>query len=159
MNAPFTPTRKAAAGWTVERQKMFILHLSSSGSVTQAAAQVGLSVSSAYRLRARPCCSNFVYAWDKAIALASRRLLSVAMDRALHGSKREYWRDGKLVAEIITPSDKLLMWIISSTKPNNMARALSARDVFDTMEDFHDMQIEDNEIPPIATAALPAITN
>jgi|GEM_PF-2793968 len=56
--------------WTPLRQRDFIAHLAGSGCVLAAAASVGMSVSSAYRLRRRPDARGFCAAWNAALAHA-----------------------------------------------------------------------------------------
>ena len=53
------PTRKQGAGWTAERQRRFIEHLSLTGSVGEAAAVTDMSSQSAYRLRNRAGAQSF----------------------------------------------------------------------------------------------------
>ena len=62
------PVRGRHDGWTVDRQKGFILRLALGGHVTLAARAVGLSRKSAYRLRERPDARSFAAAWDKAVS-------------------------------------------------------------------------------------------
>jgi len=149
------PTRKCHAGWTVEKQLQFIDLLSTFGSVRQAAHAVGMSESSAYRLRARPDCESFHKAWDLALQNAATRLLAVAVDRALHGSPRDYWKDGKLVGTVVTRSDKLLMWAVERLKPRHQSTAHQAtpETVFKSLTGFRnqDLRIDtpiDEEIRP-----------
>ena len=63
------PTRKRIAGWTAERQRRFIDHLSVSGHVGEACALVSLSSTSFYRLCNRPGADSFVAACNAARAL------------------------------------------------------------------------------------------
>ena len=65
------PTRKRRAGWTAERQRKFIQHLALTGHVGEAAALVGLSSSSAYRLCERPGGESFARAWGLAVRQAA----------------------------------------------------------------------------------------
>lgn len=60
-------TRSRRDGWTVERQIGFLAALARGGSVTEAAASVGISRESAYRLRARDSCGLFAALWDQAL--------------------------------------------------------------------------------------------
>jgi hypothetical protein len=68
---PFVPVpvRGRGDGWTVERQGQFIGWLAETGSVAEAARQVGLSRTAAYRLRARREAESFAHAWDRVLAL------------------------------------------------------------------------------------------
>jgi hypothetical protein len=111
------PTRKRNAGWTAERQRRFIEHLSLTGSVGESAALVGVSSRSAYRLRNRAGAESFARAWDAALQLAATRLAAIAFDRALHGRSERFYRDGELVMERKMPSDYLLTWLLSRLDP------------------------------------------
>lgn len=65
---PPVPTRGRADGWTAVRQGDFIGFLAETGSVAEAARQVGCSRESAYRLRRRRDAEGFALAWDAALA-------------------------------------------------------------------------------------------
>jgi hypothetical protein len=67
------PTRKRHAGWTAERQRKFIEHLSLTGNVGDACALVGVASSSAYRLRNRAGAEGFARAWDAALRQCATR--------------------------------------------------------------------------------------
>jgi hypothetical protein len=45
--------------------------------------------------------------------------MTLAYERAIRGSIREQWRDGKLVGEIRQPSDKLLAMLLTHLAPWN----------------------------------------
>ena len=111
------PTRNQHSGWTAERQRKFIEHLSLTGSVGEAAALAGVSSRSAYRLRNKAGAESFARAWDAALSLAATRLAAIAFDRALHGRSERYYRDGELVMERKMPSDYLLTWLLSRLDP------------------------------------------
>ena len=124
------PTRKQHAGWTAERQRTFIEHLSLTGSVGESAALAGVSSRSAYRLRNRAGAESFARAWDSALQLAATRLAAIAFDRALHGRAERFYKDGELVMERKMPSDYLLTWLLSRLDPlqfgSPSAKALAA---------------------------------
>lgn len=111
----FTPAtlRERHNGWSAERQRDFIEALADSGCVAQASRVVGVSTKSAYRLRRHPKGKDFAFAWDQALRCASARLVDIAMERAVHGSRRQYWRDGELIGESVIPSDALLMFMLA----------------------------------------------
>lgn len=100
-------SRKRLAGWSAERQRVFLAHLAETGSVHLASAAARLSARSAYRLRARS--PAFAAAWDIAQQLAVGRLSALAFDRAIHGRIDQVWQEGELVAEKRVPSDRLLI--------------------------------------------------
>jgi len=124
------PTRKKHSGWTAERQRKFIEHLSLSGSIGEACALVGVASSSAYRLRNKSGAESFARAWDSALSLAATRLAAIAFDRALHGRSERFYKDGELVMERKMPSDYLLTWLLSRLDPlqfgSPSAKALAA---------------------------------
>jgi hypothetical protein len=111
------PTRKQHAGWTAERQRKFIEHLSLTGSVGGAAAVAGVSSRSAYRLRNRAGAESFARAWDAALSLSATRLAAIAFDRAINGRAERFYRDGELVMERRMPSDYLLTWLLARLDP------------------------------------------
>ena len=111
------PTRNRNAGWTAERQRKFIEHLSLTGSVGEAAGIAGISSRSAYRLRNKAGAESFARAWDAALSLCATRLAAIAFDRALHGRSDRFYRDGELVMERKMPSDYLLTWLLSRLDP------------------------------------------
>ena len=108
------PTRNTQSGWTAERQRRFIEHLSLTGSVGEAAALAGVSSRSAYRLRNKAGAESFARAWDAALSLSATRLAAIAFDRALHGRSERVYRDGELVMERKMPSDYLLTWLLAA---------------------------------------------
>src|SRR6478672_10189093 len=107
------PTRKSRAGWTAERQRKFIEHLSLTGLVGQASAAAGISSRSAYRLRERAGADSFARAWDAALVLSSTRLTAIAFDRSVNGRVERFYKNGELVMERRIPSDYLLTWLLS----------------------------------------------
>lgn len=68
------PTRARRDGWVPARQAGFIGALAETGSVAAAAARVGMSRESAWRLRAREGADSFAAAWDAARAIGAGRV-------------------------------------------------------------------------------------
>lgn len=124
------PTRNRHSGWTADRQRKFIAHLSLTGSVGESAALVGVTSRSAYMLRNKAGGESFARAWDAALQLAATRLAAIAFDRALHGRSERFYKDGELVMERKMPSDYLLTWLLSRLDPlqfgSPTAKALAA---------------------------------
>jgi len=116
------PLRPSPTGWTAFRQRRFLEALAETGSVTAAAEEAGASVRSAYRLRQRPDGRSFAAAWDRALTLAARNLLDIAMHRATIGSPRGIWRGGELVGEEDVPSDRLLIFLLSHLQPTRFGK-------------------------------------
>jgi hypothetical protein len=84
---PFTPVPTAARhdGWTVDRQRGFILHLAEGGVVAAAAKACGMSAKSAYALRKRADAASFAAAWDAALEEGRMRAFDHAIEIARHG--------------------------------------------------------------------------
>ncbi len=112
-------SRKRHAGWSAERQRLFLRNLAETGQVHLASAAARLSARSAYALRARS--PAFAAAWDTADQLAVGRLSALAFDRASAGRIEQVWQQGELVAEKRVPSDKLLMWLLARLDPRRFA--------------------------------------
>ena len=112
-------SRKRLAGWSAERQRLFLANLAETGSVHLASAAARLTARSAYRLRARS--PAFAAAWDAADQLAVGRLSAIAFDRAINGRTEQVYHQGDLVAEKRLPSDRLLMWLLARLDPRRFA--------------------------------------
>jgi hypothetical protein len=113
-----------ADGWTPQRQVDFIAALADTGCVEQAAREVGLSVMSCYRLRRAPGAETFAAAWDSAIAHASRKLIDLAFDRAIHGSDEPVFdREGHRVGRRMRHNDRLLMFLLRAYHPERFRHA------------------------------------
>ena len=100
---PLDDSRNRLAGWSAERQRLFLTHLAETGSVHLACADARLSARGAYRLRARS--PAFARGWDMAQRLSVGRLSAIAFDRALNGRLEQVYQDGNLVAERRVPND------------------------------------------------------
>jgi hypothetical protein len=116
---PLEDSRKRLAGWSAERQRVFLAHLAETGSVHLASSAARLSARGAYRLRTRS--PAFARAWDTALQLSVGRLSAIAFDRAIHGRVEQIYQGGDLVGEKRVPSDKLLMWLLSRLDPKRFA--------------------------------------
>lgn len=119
--APFAPVplRARQDGWTPDRQARFVQALGATRSVARAAAAVGLSRASAYRLRARADAQGFAAAWDAAFVPTPcpRSALAVAQaralwDRALNGRVTPVVRQGVRVGHRVKADDAALMTLM-----------------------------------------------
>ena len=99
------------------------------GHVGEAAALVGLSSSSAYRLANKAGAESFARAWEAAVRMAAG-LQAIAFDRALNGRVERHYKDGELVMERRVPSNYMLTWLLSRLDPlqfgSPTAKALAA---------------------------------
>ena len=118
LNASMAERRTRVDGWSTVRASAFIELLSQTGSVAQSAEYVGMSVNSAYRLRARPDCAAFADAWNTALATRHEALLDAAMQRTREGTERTRWFRGEVAGHERVFSDQLLMFMIDRTDPS-----------------------------------------
>ncbi|WP_375403676.1 hypothetical protein [uncultured Sphingomonas sp.] len=109
--------RLTAGGWNPPKQRAFIEHLAVSGSVTDAAAHVGMTRQGAYQLRRREPGSVFALLWDIAIALARQTLLDEATERAMVGREVPVWHRGEQVGARVVHNDRLLMFLLKHDAP------------------------------------------
>ncbi|MEO8454093.1 MAG: hypothetical protein ABI454_02940 [Sphingomicrobium sp.] len=116
---PLESSRKRLAGWSAERQKLFLTVLAETGQVHLAAAAARLSVRSAQALRVRSPAFNA--GWRMAEQLGAGRLAPIAFDRAINGRIEQVYQQGELVAERRVPNDKLLMWLLARLDPQRFA--------------------------------------
>jgi len=80
------PVHPRADGWTAAKQVEFLRWLGDLGSVTEAAAMVGMSVAGAYRLRKRAGAERFAAAWDSELMFAGESLMQRSIRRAIDGT-------------------------------------------------------------------------
>lgn len=116
---PLDDSRNRLAGWSAERQRLFLTHLAETGSVHLASGAARLSARGAYRLRARS--PAFARGWDMAQRLSVGRLSAIAFDRALNGRLEQIYKGGELVAERRVPNDRMLMWLLARLDPKRFA--------------------------------------
>ena len=116
---PLEDSRNRLAGWSADRQRLFLTHLAETGSVHLACGAARLSARGAYRLRARS--PAFARGWDMAQRLSVGRLSAVAFDRALNGRLEQVYESGELVAERRVPNDRMLMWLLARLDPKRFA--------------------------------------
>ena len=116
---PLESSYRRLAGWSAERQRLFLTALAETGSVHLAASAARLSARSAYQLRTRS--PAFAAAWNAAQQLAVGRLSAIAFDRALNGRVEQIYREGELIGERRVPSDRLLTWLLARLDPRRFA--------------------------------------
>jgi hypothetical protein len=123
----FTPVkmRPRRDGWTVERQKWFILRLALGGCVSVAARGVGMTRKSAYRLRDRPGAESFAAAWDRAQGWGQDRTVDVGLERAIHGERVPIVRNGRVVGEIHRHDNRLAMAVLNALDRRAVARPVT----------------------------------
>lgn len=102
-------------GPTAKALKTFLYYLGRSGSVSFAAARSGIERMTLYRRRARD--EQFARHWDEALNLGIDRLQDNAMQRALDGTERPVWRNGKQVGSVQQYDNRLLQFLLRSHRP------------------------------------------
>jgi len=125
----FTPVpriRNRRNGWTEARQRGFIAALARCGSVKAAAAHVGLSARTAYRLLDAENADSFAAAWDQALDIGRARVQADALERAMNGSFVPVYRRGRLVRVEYRRCDKLAVALVSGRDHPSLAHGGAA---------------------------------
>lgn len=99
--------------WTARRMRLFLQALAQTCSVKQAAAAVGMSRQSAYRLRARLSGQPFDDAWDAALEFGLQQLAHAALDRALNGVEEPVFHNGEQVGTRTRYDERLTMFLLA----------------------------------------------
>lgn len=106
------PLRYRADGWTPMRQADFLGHLAETWCVVRAAAYVGKSRESAYRLRAKPGADSFAAAWDAILAEPRRVRKStheLLWHRLFYGTLKPVMRGGRHVGTLVSPDNDAVL--------------------------------------------------
>ena len=106
-----------------QRQRIFLTVLAETGCISEACQHAGVLSRSSYRRRQRGDAAAFADAWDQALRRPTLRLTTIAFERAVKGTEREFWSEGERVAETRSPSDKLLMFLLQPLLPRRATRA------------------------------------
>ncbi|MFL6843543.1 MAG: hypothetical protein ACJ8ER_01520 [Allosphingosinicella sp.] len=136
------PVQPRRDGWTAAKQRRFILVLAETGIVRLAAAAVGMSEASAYRLARRPDAGSFCSAWDAAFRMAARPAAAKLYEYALDGMTETVWRDGEIVYRRRRPSEKALIFLLSRLDPVRFGRPPAATTWTDTEGELIDTVAE-----------------
>ena len=97
-------------GWTPARQRAFLRALSETGCVRDACARVGISNTSAYRMKKKS--DAFSRAWDRALAKAAPTIEQAAYERAVLGWEEPIVQGGRVVGTKRRYSDSLLRLLL-----------------------------------------------
>ena len=118
-------------GLTPERQEEFLETLAATGSISEAAAAIGISRTALYKLRANPAASDFRARWAEALREATAVLAGEAFERALKGTSQPVWYKGNQIGERVRHDNRLLMFLLRAHDPETYgavpARADSER--------------------------------
>lgn len=105
-------TRPRHDGWSPEVQQRFLDELAFTASPARAAAAVGRSVRSAYRLRARADATAFRDGWANALRTCMMQIREQALDRAFNGHVAPIIKNGRKVGERPVVRDAMLMCLL-----------------------------------------------
>ena len=119
------PVRPRHDGWTVDRQYDFITALAETGMVEAACRRVGMSRSSADKLRWRADGAHFRRAWEMAIDYAMHRIEEDAHRRAREGVARPIFYQGEQVGEWRHFDERLTMFLLRTYRPERYGRAVA----------------------------------
>ncbi len=120
------PVRMRHNGWTPERQMAFIEALAACGCVSEACRAVGMSQTSAYKLRNRSDAAAFRLAWRAALDAGVERLADAAFSRALHGVPRPIFRGKEQVGEYRHFDERLTMFLLRYRDPVRFGKYMDA---------------------------------
>jgi hypothetical protein len=127
--APSPRTRNRASGWTRERQAVFLDALAEVGSAERAAVRVGLSASSAFRLRRQPRGAAFAAAWDTVISTRTAQLTEELLVR-VSGTPEPVCYRGRVIGEKVVASNRILVGVLARTLAQQRAAATDPEAVY-----------------------------
>jgi hypothetical protein len=117
--APAQPPARSSftrSSFNGNRINSFLHHLGITGSVSLAATRAGLDRRALYHRRDRD--EAFAARWDEALNLGIDRLQDDAMRRALEGTPRGVWRNGKQVGSVRQFDNRLLQFLLKAHRPD-----------------------------------------
>lgn len=120
------PVRPRNDGWTVEKQIAFIEALAETGIVEHACGRVGMSRTSADKLRRRSDGAPFRRAWQIAVDYAGYRIEEDAHRRSRHGVVRPIFYKGEQVGEYRHYDERLTMFLLRTRRPQRYGKWIDA---------------------------------
>lgn len=88
-----TPARRKATGWTMAKQRRFLIELGRTANVAAACRKVKMATSGVYELRSRS--PGFRTAWHEALREGYAQLELTMLDQALHGRVKRIIHGGQ----------------------------------------------------------------
>jgi hypothetical protein len=116
------PVRARHDGWTVKKQYAFVEALAETGVVEEACRRVGMSRTSADKLRSRTEGVHFRRAWEAAMDYALYRVEEDSHARARRGVVRPIFHKGEQVGEYRHFDERLTMFLLRSYRPERYGR-------------------------------------
>jgi hypothetical protein len=124
---PTPKTRKPRhTEWNRKKMALFLRELAATQSVSSAAAHVGMSRQSAYRLRDRLVGTPFAFGWDVALEQGLAQLAHAMLDRAVNGVEVPHYYKGELVGNSRHFDERLSIWLMGN--PWKVGRRQIARE-------------------------------
>lgn len=127
--APVPRARARADGWSAAKQRGFIAALAETGSVSMAAAEVGMAAKHAYALRRHADGAGFRRAWAAAIDMAMGRIEDMAVERAIHGSEVPVLRGGRETGTRRVINDRLVMFLLRHRQGDRYGETVKRADI------------------------------
>jgi hypothetical protein len=117
--SPEAPPRRTPRhdGLTPERQEEFLEMLAATGSISDAAAAIGISRTALYRYRQKPEAADFSERWAAALRQATMVLTDEAFERAVKGKVQPVWYKGEQIGERVHHNDRMVMFLLRSHDP------------------------------------------
>ena len=109
------PLRYRTDGLTPDKQRAYVEALADTGVVREAAARAGVSEQAVSRARRRSDGRDFDRACEAAHMFGSRRLRSIAFERAVEGTLKGHYYHGELVSQERIYDNRLLIYLLGKT--------------------------------------------
>ena len=157
--APYLHSAPRRNSITPDRQRAFISALAATGTVTQAAREIGASLEALYKLRARPGAEGFSAAWDLAIERGIARLEDCAIELAIAGEELPIVSAGKLLGTYRKHNFGHIRFVLSQRRGGrwnaegaHFAKLVPGHPVYDRLKRLWEEELRLREL-----AELPAI--
>lgn len=112
-------------GLTPARREEFLETLAATGSITDAAAAIGISRTALYRMRQHD--AAFAERWTAALREATAVLADDAFERAVKGTSEPVWYKGEQIGARVRHNDRMVMFLLRSHDPETYARPSEPR--------------------------------
>lgn len=124
MIRPKRNTGNAAEYNHSRKMRIFVRTLAATGIISRAAARAGWTTSYAYKLRKDD--AEFAAAWDNALEYSTDSVEMEARRRAVEGTMKPVYQQGKLVGHVREYSDSLLTTLLKAKRPNEFRENVKA---------------------------------
>ena len=132
-----TGKKRRKAKW----EKAFLLYLSATGNVSEAALRAGIERKTAYRLRDNA--EDFAEAWDGALEVACDALELEARRRAFIGTEKAVYYQGRECGRIREYSDTLMVTLLKAHRPGKFRERTDTLNINMTAEELANLPDEE----------------